>query len=207
MKEIENKKSAWAIVLSVVALLMSVGIVILWLCQVCRFSVVSLDSFVGVIVALLAVIVTLAVGWQIYNVIEIRQMIRKIEGQQALLDESQRKLDKKQDEQNRHASLVQHLLIAEIRERDRKYAEAIYYYLGALYNAIDVQEQPNNIDLIFKRIPDCLDKLEGMTEIPAEMYNDIENIDAAIRATKYFRMFQTQYDKWLQEYMSKIVKK
>ena len=113
----QNKKSTRAIVLSVVALLMSVGIVILWLCQACRFSVVSLDSFVGVIVALLAVIVTLAVGWQIYNVIEIRLMIRKIEGQQVLLDESQRKLDKKQNEQNRHASLVQHLLIAEIRER------------------------------------------------------------------------------------------
>lgn len=97
--------------------------------------------------------------------------------------------------------------MAEMRERDGKYAEAIYYYLGALYNAIDVQTQPDNIDLIFRRIPDCLVKFHGVTEIPAEMYKDIENIDATIRASKHFNMFQMQYDIWYREYMSKIVRK
>ena len=137
----------------------------------------------------------------------MRQMIRLVEEKQASLDESQHKLDTKQDEQNKHTALVQHILIAEMRERDGKYAEAIYYYLGALYNAIDVQTQPDNIDLIFRRIPDCLAKLQGVTEIPAEMYKDIENIDATIRVSKQFNMFQMQYDKWYKEYMSKIVKK
>lgn len=57
-----------------------------------------------------------------------------------------------------------------MRERDSKYAEAVYYYLGALYNAIDIQKQPDNIDLIFRRIPDCLGKLKSITEIPADIY-------------------------------------
>ena len=137
----------------------------------------------------------------------MRQMIRLVEEKQASLDESQHKLDTKQDEQNKHTALVQHILIAEMRERDGKYAEAIYYYLGALYNAIDVQTQPDNIDLIFRRIPDCLKKLKAITVIPAEMYQDILNIDATIRASKHYNMFQLQYDMWYRDYMSKIIKK
>lgn len=74
-----NKKVNWAIGLSLVTLLVSVGIVVLWICQAYRFSVVSLDSFVGVIVALLAVIVTVAVGSQIVNVMEVKSAQRKYE--------------------------------------------------------------------------------------------------------------------------------
>ena len=207
MKDPKTQKSTWALCLSIVAILLCLLVFTLWAFDVYPRSIISAESFIGACVALLGVIVTMAVGWQIYNAIEMRQMIRQIEEKQALLDESQHKLDTKQDEQNKHTALVQHILIAEMRERDGKYAEAVYYYLGALYNAIDVQTQPDNIDLIFRRIPDCLAKLNGVTEVPAEMYQDILNIDAKIRASKHFNMFQTQYDQWHREYMLKIVKK
>ena len=52
------------------ALLFSVVTIVLWICNVGGFTVVSLDSFVGVIVALLAIIVTFVTGWQIYNRVE-----------------------------------------------------------------------------------------------------------------------------------------
>ena len=53
------------------ALLFSVVTILLWICNVGGFTVVSLDTFVGVIVALLAIIVTFVIGWQIYNAIDI----------------------------------------------------------------------------------------------------------------------------------------
>lgn len=203
----QNKKSTWALCLSIAAILLCLFVFVLWALEVIPHCVVKPESFIGACVTLLGVIVTVAVGWQIYNAIEMRQMIKLIEEKQESLDESQRKLDAKHDEQNKHTNLIQHILIAEMRERDGKYAEAVYYYLGALYNAIDIQEQPDNTDLIFRRIPDCLGKLKSITEIPADMYKDIENIDATVRASKHFNMFQKQYDEWLQEYMSKITKK
>ena len=207
MNESENRKSTWALCLSIAAILLCLSVFVLWAFEVMPHGVITPDTFIGACVALLGVIVTLAVGWQIFNVIEMRQMIRQIDEKQALLDETQRKLDAKQEEQNKHTALVQHILIAEMREKEGKYAEAVYYYLGALYNAIDVQEQPNNIDLIFRRIPDCLKQLKDITEIPAEIYKDIENIDATIRTSKHFDMFQMQYDAWYNDYVAKITKR
>ena len=207
MNKQSNRKSTWALCLSIAAIVLCLLVFALWTFETLPHSVILPESFIGACVTLLGVIVTVAVGWQIYNAIEMRQMIRQIEEKQASLDESQRKLDAKLDEQTKHTALIQHISIAEMRERDGKYAEAVYYYLGALYNAIDIQEQPDNKDLIFRRMPDCLGKLKSITEIPADMYKDIENIDATVRASKHFNMFQKQYDEWLQEYMSKITKK
>ena len=66
-----SKKVNWAIGLSVVALILVAIMFVLWCCNAGGFSAVSLDTFVGVIVALLAIIVTIVLGWQIFNIFEL----------------------------------------------------------------------------------------------------------------------------------------
>ena len=61
-----------------ISLGISITLLVLWCCNVGGFTVVNLDSFVGVIVALLAIVVTLAVGWQIYNSFEIKGKIEEL---------------------------------------------------------------------------------------------------------------------------------
>ena len=72
------KKWSLAHICAYLSLAISVTLLVLWCCDVGGFTVVSLDSFVGVIVALLAIIVTLAIGWQIYNSIELNERIKKL---------------------------------------------------------------------------------------------------------------------------------
>ena len=74
----------------------SVTLLVLWCCNVGGFTVVSLDSFVGVIVALLTIVVTLAVGWQIYNSIELNERIKSLN----TLEERLIKQDKTLKQQN-----------------------------------------------------------------------------------------------------------
>ena len=76
MKEL-NKKANWALILSVASLVIIVAIIGLWCFKSKEIAVVTLDTYVGVIVALLAIIVTIVLGWQIFNIFELRQKMRK----------------------------------------------------------------------------------------------------------------------------------
>ncbi len=61
-----------------VSLTISVILITLWICNAGGFTVVSLDSFVGIIVALLGIIVTFAVAWNIYNGIDLRDEVKEV---------------------------------------------------------------------------------------------------------------------------------
>ena len=96
------KKWSFAHLCAYISLAISVTLVVLWCCNVGGFTVVSLDSFVGVIVALLAIVVTLAVGWQIYNSIEIKRKIEELNSLERII--------KIQDKTLKHKIKSQHLI-------------------------------------------------------------------------------------------------
>ncbi len=73
------KSNKVCIILSLVSIVLVLTMLGLWICQVLEFSVVSLDSFVGVMVAIMGLLVTFAVGWQILNALEIKSKLTKIE--------------------------------------------------------------------------------------------------------------------------------
>lgn len=75
----QNRKSTWALCLSVAAIAMCLLVFALWIFEVMPHSVVTVDSFIGACVALLGLIVTVAVGWQIYNAIEVKEKIAEID--------------------------------------------------------------------------------------------------------------------------------
>ena len=55
-----------------VALLLCLLVIALWVFEIMPHSIVTPDSFIGACVSLLAVIVTIVIGWQIYNAIEVK---------------------------------------------------------------------------------------------------------------------------------------
>lgn len=197
-------KSTWSLVLSIVALLLCLLVFGLWIFEVIPHSVISSETFIGSCVTLMSIIVTIAVGWQIFNVIEMRQMMRQLEEKQKSIDEAQRKLDEEVRENYKHALHVQHMILAESREERHVYVEAIYYYLGALYNSLELQNQPSNNTRIFSKIQDCLAQLSEKTLIPEQMYSDIMNMDVSIRASKQFQWFSAQYEQLFKEFVGKI---
>lgn len=75
-------KSRLGIILSLIALFGVLIIAGFWIFGSLKLSVISLDTFVGVIVALLAVVVTIVIGLQIVNAIEIREKMSALEEQQ-----------------------------------------------------------------------------------------------------------------------------
>lgn len=82
MKRNNMKSSRLAIILSLLAIVGVLSLLSLWAFRNLRVSILSLDTFVGVIVALLAIIVTIILGWQIVNALELRGKMTELEQRQ-----------------------------------------------------------------------------------------------------------------------------
>ena len=69
----QNRNIIWALGISIVSMVLCLLVFALWIFEVIPRSVVSAESFIGACVAWVGVIVTVAVGWQIYNAIEMQR--------------------------------------------------------------------------------------------------------------------------------------
>lgn len=74
----QDKKSTWALCLSIIAIVLCLLVFVLWIFEVMPHSVITAESFIGACVTLLGIIVTVAVGWQIYNAVEVKEKIQAI---------------------------------------------------------------------------------------------------------------------------------
>lgn len=110
-KSNRNNTSTWAIVLSITAILLCILVFMLWIFEVIPHSDISSETFIGVCVTLLSIIVTIAVGWQIFNAIDMRQMMRQLEEKQKDIDEAQRKLDKDVRKNYSHSLHLHHVTL------------------------------------------------------------------------------------------------
>ena len=78
--------------LSIVAIVLCLLVFALWIFEVTPHSVITPDSFIGACVSLLAVIVTIAIGWQIFNIVEVKSIIKEYAQKQVEVDKLQNQL-------------------------------------------------------------------------------------------------------------------
>ena len=152
----EKKKLSFAHFCAYLSLAISITMLVLWCCNVGGFSVVSLDSFVGIIVALLAIVVTFAVGWQIYNSIEIKEKIRKLDDLEMKYSAHDKKMN-----QIQYRSL--HLIRANMGDfaySNNKFLLAFLYYIQSLESSMSL-DTPINIDKLLGNMDLAIDKTKN----------------------------------------------
>ena len=153
-------KTKLSIILSIISIVGVLLICGLWLFGAMKLSVVSLDTFIGVIVALLAIIFTIIIGWQIINTIEIRNWMSQIEQNQNALAENERRLAENDqlhtlEAYNLHAAICQ--ADADSYIEKKQYVEAFTFYHVALCYAI-LSGTPNQLNRInrLSQITQCI---------------------------------------------------
>lgn len=72
-------KKNLSIILSLTAIVGIVILAILWCCRSMSLTAVSLDTFIGVMAAMIGLLVTFAIGWQIINALDIKSKLAEIE--------------------------------------------------------------------------------------------------------------------------------
>lgn len=194
-----NKKVNWAIGLSIIAIILWTIMIVMWCCRAGGFSVVNLDTFVGVIVALLAIIVTIAIGWQIYNAIELKNKFAKLDELEDNLKRQQSKLENFADDM-----ICENLLtIAEMRRVIDKYAFAYMYATESLVYGLSANH--NDIDYIVRFLGRCVRLIKSQTNIPQDTYNRIVKADKQIRRSNLFHIIGKTYTQTYNEFMSKVI--
>lgn len=133
------KTTKLSIILSIVSIVGVLSILMLWIFGCFKVSVIDLGTFVGVIVALLAIIVTIVLGWQIINAIEMREKIAELEQRQSVILDNERRLAENDQIHVKLANNLQSGLMsssAELYQAKGQLVEAFCCLHSAFHNAI-----------------------------------------------------------------------
>ena len=196
-----------SIILSIISIVGVLSICGLWLFGAMKLSVVSLDTFIGVIVALLAIIFTIIIGWQIINTIEIRNWMSQIEQNQNALAENERRLAENDqlhtlEAYNLHAAICQ--ADADSYIEKKQYVEAFTFYHVALCYAI-LSGTPNQLNRINKlsQITQCIiaPPIADFKMLARQIKSDSDRIRTT---TSYRNCLSEVYEQTMQTFWQKI---
>ena len=90
----ENKTSKYAFWISIVALVLALSIIFVIIMDVWDISVIDSDSFISSLVALMSLVFTLLVGYQIYNAVDAREKMDSMRNELNKINEFRGDIDR-----------------------------------------------------------------------------------------------------------------
>ena len=201
-----NKKLNWAIGLSIAAIALSGVMFVLWCCQAGGFSAVNLDTFVGVIVALLAIIVTFAIGWQIWAAMDMKSNIEKLDSRIQEVENIREKFKEQEQKMNELHSRAQHfsqLAIAETYKNRGDFVNAFRFYMSSLKCGLRLTKSRNSLPIL-ESMSECANSIVGPINLPEAVQVGIISNDKDIRKTHLFGVVQSRYEQVYSEFKSKV---
>ena len=179
----------------------------LWIFGSMELSVVSLDSFIGVIVALLAIIFTVIIGFQIVNAIDMREKMSQLEKRQMEILENERQLAENDKIHVMETYNLQAGISGESAETYMAkglYIEAFTFYHAALHYAI-LANQKNQLN----RVNQLQAVIQLITTRPvvnfASLVQQINTDTEGIRKTVSYRNCLSElYEQTMQKFWQKM---
>lgn len=176
-----------SIILSILALAIASVLAVLLVCRNVTLSSISLDTFVGVMVAMIGILVTFAVGWQIINALEIKGKLAEIEKLKADIN-YQREQMHELAESTKHDSM---LVRAQAFYRDGDFINATICSMDSLLHCLPLKV-PSNIHLVLHTTEAFMMGINKFATI--EEKNEILRLDEAIRSADNYIFISENYD-------------
>ncbi len=192
-------KTNISLILSVLALISAISLCILWGCRSWELSILGLDTFVGIIVAVLALLFTVVIGFQIINTIDVNRKITNL---------IQRQNNIETNYQN-YLKLAQNLQsgiskgTADLYCEKGQYFEAFVFYNWALYYAIEAGQPNQNIGL--NHLRSVISKITNPILDYSHKKDEVLSGATSIRTTLSYRNFLgNDYESILRELWTKM---
>lgn len=189
----------WAYFSAFFSLVLSFAMIGYWICDVRDLKVVNLNTFVGVTVALLGMIVTLAIAWQIYNAVEMRSKIEEL-----------RQLEDKFKEQEKSLEQFSHKTVNNINKlvaweflKDKIYLKAFYYYLSALDASVQMDDS-DDINVLLETMAKICEESIELTD--AKILEDIKKTNNHFKSVPSYRFIKDRYEPIYNRFISKVEK-
>ena len=191
-------KKNLSIILSLVALVGVISVWVLWCLSVIDFAVVTTDTFIGAMTGILGLLITFVVGWQIVNVLEIKDRMQKVsqlEKQLSSLKEATILLNYNMQSQISYSN-------GEMREKEKDYDTAFVAYNIAFKYSILAKSQSLGVYITLLTRVVCL-----IQDIGAMQVDLIKKDADVIRDTDaYLQYFKKEYDSIINNVLSKPVR-
>lgn len=200
-------KTRISIFLSTISIIGVLSVWGLWIYGSLELSVVSLDTFIGVIVALLAIVFTVIIGFQIVNAIDMREKMSQLEKKQMELLENERQLAENDRLHVMEAYNLQSGISGESAEAyfaKGQYIEAFAFYHSALHYAIlaDQKNQLNRVNQLQTIVQLITTRpVVNYTSLAQQINADMEGIR---KTTSYRNCLSEVYEQTMQAFWQKM---
>lgn len=176
-----------SIIISILALVAVSILCALFVAKDLSLSELDLDTFVGVMVAMIGILVTFAVGWQIINALEIKGKLAEIEKIKADINE-QREQMHELAESTKHESM---LIRAQEFYRCGDFINATICSMESLLHCLPLKV-PSNIHLVLQTTGAFMMSVNKFAT--EEEKNKILRLDEAIREAENYIFIREQYE-------------
>lgn len=200
-------KTKISIILSTISIIGVLSVWGLWIFASLELAVVSLETFIGVIVALLAIVFTVIIGFQIVNAIDMREKMSELEKRQMNILENERQLAENDRLHMMEAYNLQSGISGESAEAyfaKGQYIEAFAFYHSALHYAIlaDQKNQLNRVNQLQTIVQLITTRpVVNYTSLAQQINADMEGIR---KTTSYRNCLSDIYEQTMQAFWLKM---
>ncbi len=199
-----ENKSTWALGISVVAIILCILVFALWIFETIPHSVIQPESFIGAIIALLSVIVTIAVGAQITNVMEVKSAQKRYEEELKTALEKIQTQQKQMEGERYYNKHIQGCITGLLTEMRGDNLDAVYFYFNALLNGLQMEESFGNEKFIFSQATECIKKCKETESVPDNKKEKLKIIDTKLRSLPNYHWIKEEYGPLRDQYFKKI---
>ena len=193
------KKWSLAHFCAYLSLAISFTLLVLWCCNVGGFTVVSLDSFVGVIVALLAIIVAFVVGWQIYNSIEIKGKIEELSALKEIINVQEKNI---KQETGKSQHLISYILGNEAY-KEKRYLDAFRFLMSSLRYSMQL-DSPLNVESLLKGLEQINKNISKENDFEPSKTEDISTYNNDIKISSGYNLIKDRYEEIYINFNAKV---
>ena len=187
-------KKNLSLILSLLALVGVVVLAVLWWCRSVSLTAVSLDTFIGVMVGMVGILVTFAVGWQIINALEIKSKLADIERLKTEINAQHARIEKIAARSAFDTAMNRSYTLHETGE----YIKAFACTLEAIEHCLQIDEY-EDLDILLHNLKANATGTYNL--FCHESDNElIVKADAAIRQSPKYAMIKDRYEAAIREY-------
>lgn len=193
-----RKLAITSLILSIIAVLAVSALIIYIVCSSGNVNVSLGEGVIGIIVALLALIVTIILGWQIYTAIDIKEKIAAI--------------DELQDKQNSQEHRMEQMYYNTCRIIGCAMAafgpgegsvHSFRWLLSALAASLKM-DKPIDVEKLLFDIRKQVKAIKSDTTIEEKYINEINEFNRSIRESAHYTCFASTYDAIYLEFEQKV---
>lgn len=192
-------KAKVTFIISLLSLVISTTVCLLWICRCWKLCIIGLDAFVGVIVTVLALLFTVVIGFQIINTLDVNKKISDLIQRQNTIETNYQNYLKLA--QNLQSGISKST--SDLYDEKGLYLEAFVFYNWALYYAIEAG-QPNQ-SLYLNQLRNLVSKISNPILDYSDKRKEILSAASYIRTTiSYRNYFANEYENILNGLWTKM---